>query len=400
MQSNNDTDRLNRALTTLFDTDRNPGTLANLGNLNTAANVNSSVVPFQQQQTQLQSSSLLPSSQAPLQSSPLGTYNPSSTFVPLDPATTIANQDMINAITNELNKHTQTVNTIKRFTDAKVNYNTNLLIDLDEHKVSTYCLLHYFSLEPAFLAQYRTQCSQFIDRFFRVDPVTAKSNLNMSTLLVLSGKLDRDINLFVKLYYLVMSLVAYITGKDFVKLPNNIKFNLYNNIASLTKQTLDYEHKFINHYRAMDNDLLTFGYNLLLILNKLTIKLDYNNLGARDITQSYNEMRSLVSKNLDLYNDFFTRNMQGFKNVENPLSYNDIANFNNLQNINKSLELQNAAIKNSLVNNKLNTTSADKVLNALLARLDENNPSRSLNASGLATKNAPVGNITPTGRSF
>lgn len=399
MQSNNDTDRLNRALTTLFDTERNTSNLGNLGNLNTAANVNSSIVPFQQQQTQPQAPSLVPSSQP--QASPLGTYNPSSTFIPLDPATTIANQDMINAITNELNKHTQTVNTIKRFTDAKLNYHTNLLFDLDEHKVATYCLLHYFSLEPTFLAQYRTQCSQFIDRFFRVDPVTAKSNLNMSTLLVLSGKLDRDTNLFVKLYYLVMSLVAYITDtKDFVRFPNNIKFNLYNNIASLTKQTLDYEHRFINHYRAMDNDLLTFGYNLLLILNKLTIKLDYNNLGARDITQSYNEMRSLVSKNLDLYNDFFTRNMQGFKNVENPLSYNDIANFNNLQNINKSLELQNAAIKNSLANNKLNTTSADKTLNSLLSKLDENNPSRSLNASGLATKNAPVGNITPTGRSF
>lgn len=212
-------------------------------------------------------------------------------------------QSDINKTLNEIRSHLDNLDMLQNEFGTK-NLDDNVL-RIGDQLVSLECMLHYLSNNNNFLPESRDQCSAIISKY-----IDANNNLDLTSLISLSPDKNflSDSTFYENLYYFIISMAKYISDENILmNLDPITQKTLLFNVRSFIAQSLDYLNKYMNNYEVIDNNLINSSYNLMYLLNSLTIRNASVGQSIEELQKIYGELRSLISDNINIYNKIYKK---------------------------------------------------------------------------------------------
>lgn len=184
-------------------------------------------------------------------------------------------------------------------------YGTFANLKLDNNNISIQCMLHFLSKSKenensTFLKDNANECSDILNNYLQ------NNSLDLSRLISLSSNksfLDES-TFYQNLHGFIISMVSLLsTNDEFTKTPRATQRTILTNLQAFIKQSLDYLNAFMNKYGVIDDKLINSSYNLLYLLNTLTIRRAAMGTRMEKIRELYQQLINATQRNIDLYSE-------------------------------------------------------------------------------------------------
>ena len=210
-----------------------------------------------------------------------------------EPTVVVENAD-VNDILKNIKDH---LSRFKQLDDAKLPTKKDSL-KVGDNTISVECMLHFLSADRNFLAGSRGKCSSTIEQY------STGGKLDLNKLISLSADQNflADSDFYRNLYGFNISMADFISkNTEFKNAKSETQGKLINNFQEFIKQSLRYLTEYMDKYNVTDDKLITSSYNLLYLLNKLTLR---QVSFGRDITalqDLHSRLVTAVKQNIGIY---------------------------------------------------------------------------------------------------
>lgn len=178
------------------------------------------------------------------------------------------------------------------------------ILKIGDNKISAACMLHFLSADINFLNGFADQCSNVIN-----EKKDSKGTLSLTELIALSkDKNFKNDSLFYDNLYGFNIEMANIIGRSesFKNALPETKKKLLDNYASFVKESLRYLTEYMKRYQIIDDKLLTSSYNLLYLLNSVTLKRVNSQQDTSQLLALNKKLTDTIKKNIDMYTSIDT----------------------------------------------------------------------------------------------
>lgn len=200
----------------------------------------------------------------------------------------------VNEILGAIRKHLDKFKTIDNFNLGTFNDN----LKIGENTISVLCMLHFMGNNKAFLRNAASQCSATIKKY------QSNGSLDLGKLIELSQNFKEDNNFYQNLYSFDLAMVNFIF-KDpaFKEASPETQATLVNNVQKFIRETLDYLTKYMTENGIINDKLVVSGYDLLYLLNKLTLLRISTTPDMLSLEKLYQRLKDAVDANITAYKE-------------------------------------------------------------------------------------------------
>jgi hypothetical protein len=269
--------------------------------------------------------------------------------LPSKPVSTKPNeiQKEINDLTVKIKNH------LKKFDDIEKDISNEPIntLNLGNISISRNCMLHLLSGDPTFLGEERDKCTKEMATY------TKEKKINLDALFE-SFKLsdctnfDENTKNYKNLYGFNISMVKFIADDPkFNTAKPATQQTLIGNIQNFITKTIDYLQSYMEKCEVINDKLITSSYNLLYLLNALSIHHANVGKGIEDVKSLYNKITTLIKQNIGFYNNIDKSKLEGVINRTASAELNSL--YGQLENRLRLLEAQTKTLDENI--KKINT---------------------------------------------
>jgi tetrahydromethanopterin S-methyltransferase subunit G len=195
------------------------------------------------------------------------------------------------------------IETIKTHLDEfdaldKIEYKINKVLIVGDKSIGVKCMLHYLSEQPDFLKDNSEECSSNIKDFLRENKVDLEKLIHLSN----DKNFLEDTRFYFNLYGFIINMFIILSeSNEFKALSPKMKEKLIINLKDFVKQALDYLNTFMITYQIINDGLINSSYDLLYLMNSLTITHTVVRSDLTSVRNLYQKLLDAVQRNIQIY---------------------------------------------------------------------------------------------------
>ena len=297
----------------------------------------------------------------------------------------VDNQSTTEELLDRINKYLNNWSSISNTDFDPNNFDNDLHVN--GKSINYLCMLHHMSKDPNFLSKHPKNegCQASLRDIMTDGKVNLSKLINESSINDESFQANTDF--YNRLYKFNIAMAKFISSdNEFKNASPTVKKNILNGMRKFVHQSIVYSQEYMNKHNIIDRNLIDSNYDLMYLLNILSVYQANTGKTVEDLSKLYNTVVKAVSDNIRLFQSIRD---SGFTETQSEVPLSQIDNM--YAELNKRLDSVNK-IHTELIENKEaideNTASladyvSDNVLN-IGESIKSNNtrsPTKSVNRS-------------------